>query len=70
MHRCSHEIRWLWASHVVHHAPEQIHLASAFRLGVTELLSGNWLFYFPLHLLELNPAAVSGMLAVNLFYQG
>ncbi len=69
MHRCSHEIRWLWASHVVHHTPEQIHLASAFRLGVTELLSGNWLFYFPLYLLGLNPLAVSGMLAVNLFYQ-
>jgi sterol desaturase/sphingolipid hydroxylase (fatty acid hydroxylase superfamily) len=69
MHRCSHEIRWLWASHVVHHTPEQIHLASAFRLGVTELFSGNWLFYFPLYLLGLNPVAVSGMLAVNLFYQ-
>lgn len=69
MHRCSHEIRWLWASHVVHHTPEQIHLASAFRLGVTELLSGNWLFYLPLYLLGLDPLAVSGMLAVNLFYQ-
>jgi len=69
MHRCSHEIRWLWASHVVHHTPEQVHLASAFRLGATELLSGSWLFYFPLYLLGLNPLAVSGMLAVNLFYQ-
>jgi sterol desaturase/sphingolipid hydroxylase (fatty acid hydroxylase superfamily) len=69
MHRCSHEVRWLWASHVVHHTPEQIHLASAFRLGVTELFSGNWLFYLPLYLLGLNPVAVSGMLAVSLFYQ-
>lgn len=69
MHRCSHEVRWLWASHVVHHTPEQIHLASAFRLGVTELFSGNWLFYFPLYVLGLNPVAVSGMLALNLFYQ-
>lgn len=69
MHRCSHEIRWLWASHVVHHTPEQIHLASAFRLGVTELFSGTWLFYFPLYWLGLDPVAVSGMLAVNLLYQ-
>ena len=69
MHRCSHEIRWLWASHVVHHTPEQIHLASAFRLGVTELFSGTWLFYFPLYWLGLDPVAVSGMLALNLFYQ-
>lgn len=69
MHRCSHEVRWLWASHLVHHTPEQIHLASAFRLGATELLSGNWLFYFPLYLLGLNPVAVGAMLGINLFYQ-
>jgi sterol desaturase/sphingolipid hydroxylase (fatty acid hydroxylase superfamily) len=54
---------------MVHHSPEHIHLASAIRLGGTELLSGNWLFYLPLYLLGLNPVAVAGMLAVNLFYQ-
>jgi sterol desaturase/sphingolipid hydroxylase (fatty acid hydroxylase superfamily) len=69
MHRYSHEVRWLWASHLVHHTPEQIHLASAFRLGATELLSGNWLFYFPLYVLGLNPIAVGAMLGINLFYQ-
>ena len=69
MHRASHEIRWLWASHVVHHTPEHIHLASAFRLGPTEVFSGTWLFYFPLYWLGLNPAAVGGMLSLNLFYQ-
>jgi sterol desaturase/sphingolipid hydroxylase (fatty acid hydroxylase superfamily) len=69
MHRCSHEIRWLWASHVVHHTPEHIHLASAYRLGATELLSGGWLFYFPLYVLGLNPLAVSVMLGINLLYQ-
>lgn len=69
MHRCSHEVRWLWASHLVHHSPEEMHLASAFRLGATELLSGNWVFYFPLYVLGLNPLAVGAMLSVNLFYQ-
>jgi sterol desaturase/sphingolipid hydroxylase (fatty acid hydroxylase superfamily) len=69
MHRCAHEIRWMWASHVVHHTPEHLHLASAFRLGATELLSGTWLFYLPLSLLGLHPVAVSAMLAVNLVYQ-
>jgi sterol desaturase/sphingolipid hydroxylase (fatty acid hydroxylase superfamily) len=49
MHRASHEVRWLWASHLVHHTPKLIHLASAFRLGGTELLSGTW----------VSPAAVS-----------
>lgn len=69
MHRVSHEVRWLWASHVVHHTPERIHLASAFRLGATELFSGSWLFYFPLYWLGLNPLAVAGMLGINLAYQ-
>ena len=69
MHRLSHEVRWLWASHVVHHTPEHIHLASAFRLGATEILSGNWLFYMPLYWLGLNPLAVAGMQALNLSYQ-
>src|SRR6185437_1087900 len=65
MHRFSHEVRWLWASHIVHHTPEHIHLASAFRLGATEIFSGNWLFYFPLYWLGLNPLAVAGMQALN-----
>jgi sterol desaturase/sphingolipid hydroxylase (fatty acid hydroxylase superfamily) len=69
MHRAGHEIRWMWASHVVHHTPEHLHLASALRLGVTELLSGSWLFYLPLYLIGFNPLAVAGMLALNLFYQ-
>jgi sterol desaturase/sphingolipid hydroxylase (fatty acid hydroxylase superfamily) len=69
MHRAGHRIRWMWASHVVHHTPERIHFASAFRLGATELLSGNWLFFVPLYVIGLNPLAVGGMLAINLFYQ-
>jgi sterol desaturase/sphingolipid hydroxylase (fatty acid hydroxylase superfamily)/outer membrane scaffolding protein for murein synthesis (MipA/OmpV family) len=69
MHRASHEIRWMWASHAVHHTPEHIHLASAFRLGPTEVFSGTWLFYFPLYLLGFNPVAVSAMQAINLAYQ-
>lgn len=68
-HRAGHEVRWVWASHVVHHTPEHIHLASAFRLGLTELLSGNWLFRMPLYLLGLNPIAVGAVMAVNLSYQ-
>lgn len=69
MHRASHKVRWLWASHVVHHTPEHMHLASAFRLGGTDVLSGSWLFFTPLYFLGLNPLAVGGMLAMNLFYQ-
>jgi sterol desaturase/sphingolipid hydroxylase (fatty acid hydroxylase superfamily) len=53
----------------VHHTPETLHFASALRLSVTEVISGNWLFYLPLYLLGLSPLAVTGMLAINLFYQ-
>jgi sterol desaturase/sphingolipid hydroxylase (fatty acid hydroxylase superfamily) len=69
MHRAGHRIRWMWASHMVHHSPAHIHLASAVRLGLTEILSATWLFYLPLYLLGFNPLAVGGMLAINLFYQ-
>lgn len=69
MHRCGHQIRWMWATHVVHHSPEHIHFASAVRVGATEFLSGNWLFYLPLYLFGFNPIAVGGMLSINLVYQ-
>lgn len=69
MHRAGHRVRWLWASHVVHHTPEHLHLASALRLGLTEFLSASWLFYLPLYVLGLNPLAVGGMLGLNLLYQ-
>lgn len=69
MHRSGHEIRWMWASHRVHHTPDLIHLASALRLGVTELLSGNWLFYLPLYLIGFKPLGVAAMMSANLFYQ-
>jgi sterol desaturase/sphingolipid hydroxylase (fatty acid hydroxylase superfamily) len=69
MHRSAHEVRFMWASHVVHHTPEHIHLASAFRLGATELFSGSFLFYIPLYLLGFHPLAVSLLQGINLAYQ-
>ncbi|HUH84961.1 MAG TPA: sterol desaturase family protein [Stellaceae bacterium] len=68
-HRAAHEVRWLWASHVVHHTPAHLHLASAFRLGATEALSGSWVFRLPLYFIGFNPLAVAAMGALNLCYQ-
>src|SRR5690606_7865956 len=34
-HRASHRIRWLWASHVVHHSSERSNLSTAFRQSMT-----------------------------------
>ncbi|WP_342249003.1 sterol desaturase family protein [Sphingomonas sp. OTU376] len=68
-HRASHRIRWMWASHAVHHSAEQLTLLSSFRLGWTNLLSAGWIFYVPLVLLGLPPAGVFVLLAANLRYQ-
>ena len=68
-HRMAHEVRWLWATHSVHHTPEEMNLSVAARLGWTGLLSGSVLFFAPLVLIGFHPIAVFVMLAASLFYQ-
>ncbi|SMF43928.1 sterol desaturase family protein [Pseudobacteriovorax antillogorgiicola] len=69
MHRCSHEIRWLWASHSVHHSPHHITLSGAYRLSITSFISGMFIFYLGLQILGFSPKAGAIMLALNLLYQ-
>jgi sterol desaturase/sphingolipid hydroxylase (fatty acid hydroxylase superfamily) len=68
-HRASHRIRWFWASHAVHHSPNHIDFAAAFRLGWTGRLTGTTLFFVPLMWLGFPPAAVFAALSLNLLYQ-
>lgn len=68
-HRASHGIRWLWASHSVHHSATQMTLLSSLRLGWTNLFSAGWVFYVPLVLAGFDPRLVFGLLALNLRYQ-
>lgn len=68
-HRASHECRWFWASHSVHHSPTQFNLSASYRLAWTAGISGAPLFYLPLIYLGFPPPAVFGMLALNLAYQ-
>jgi sterol desaturase/sphingolipid hydroxylase (fatty acid hydroxylase superfamily) len=68
-HRASHECRWFWASHAVHHSANDFNLSAAYRLGWTAGISGHMLFYLPLIWLGFPPKAVFGMLAANLVYQ-
>jgi sterol desaturase/sphingolipid hydroxylase (fatty acid hydroxylase superfamily) len=68
-HRLSHRSRWMWASHAVHHTPEEMTFLSAIRLGWTNLFSGGWVVYLPLVLLGFNPVLVFGLLALDLHYQ-
>lgn len=68
-HRAAHRVRWFWASHAVHHSPNDLTLATALRLGWTGKLTGTTLFFAPLVWLGFSPLAVFGTLAVNLLYQ-
>ncbi|RDS79884.1 sterol desaturase family protein [Dyella monticola] len=68
-HRLSHEVRWLWASHAVHHTPEEMTLLSAVRLGWTNLISAGWLVYLPVMMLGFDPRMVIILLALDLRFQ-
>lgn len=68
-HRASHGVRWLWATHCVHHSSTKLNFSAAYRLGWTPLVSAGWLFFVPLVWLGFAPALVFGMLALNLAYQ-
>jgi len=68
-HRASHRIRWMWATHSVHHSAEQMTLLASLRLGWTNLLSVGWLVYLPLVLLGLPPFVLVALLTLNLRYQ-
>jgi sterol desaturase/sphingolipid hydroxylase (fatty acid hydroxylase superfamily) len=68
-HRMSHRIRYFWATHAVHHSPNQLTLSTAYRLGWTGKLSGTGIFYMPLVWLGVRPEIVMMMLTLNLMYQ-
>jgi sterol desaturase/sphingolipid hydroxylase (fatty acid hydroxylase superfamily) len=69
LHRSMHGIRWMWASHVVHHSPVTITFSGAYRISVTSILSMLFIFYLPLYFLGFPPSAFVQAYAVHLFYQ-
>ena len=66
-HRASHKVRFLWASHVVHHSSQQLNFTVAWR--------ESWLpffifwFWMPLPLLGFHPLSVLLMQAMSLYFQ-
>ncbi|MEA3082713.1 MAG: hypothetical protein QOC89_410 [Paraburkholderia sp.] len=68
-HRASHRIRFFWATHAVHHSPNQLTLSSAYRLGLTGKLTGSAIFFTPLVFLGVRPEIVLATLSFNLLYQ-
>ncbi|WP_236585616.1 sterol desaturase family protein [Dyella sp. EPa41] len=69
MHRADHRIHWFWATHSVHHSPNQYSLAASYRLGWTGKLSGGAMFFTPLALAGFPPSAIAAALSINLLYQ-
>jgi sterol desaturase/sphingolipid hydroxylase (fatty acid hydroxylase superfamily) len=68
-HRSMHGIRWMWASHVVHHSPVTITFSGAYRISVTSLFSLLFVFYLPVYIVGFPPLAFIQVYAVHLFYQ-
>lgn len=68
-HRGSHRIRWFWSAHVVHHSSERMNMTTAMRQSLLYSITGWWLFFMPLVLLGVHPAAVFFLYGVNLTYQ-
>ncbi|WP_373539426.1 sterol desaturase family protein [Chamaesiphon sp.] len=68
-HRTAHKVRWLWATHTVHHSSIYFNLSAAYRLGWTGWLSGNILFFMPLAWLGFHPIFIGIGLSLNLLYQ-
>jgi len=67
-HRLGHEVKLLWAAHVVHHSSEQYNLSTALRqTGSGALFS--WLFYLPLALAGVPPLVFVVVGLVDLLYQ-
>ncbi|MGB0835045.1 MAG: sterol desaturase family protein [Psychrobium sp.] len=68
-HRWAHEVRWMWATHSVHHSATTMNLSVSARLGATGLISGSILVFSPLALLGFHPLLIVFTLAASLFYQ-
>lgn len=68
-HRASHRVRWFWATHAVHHSPNQFNLSAAYRLGWTGKLTFSLVFFSPIAFLGFSPQMILIAFALNLLYQ-
>jgi len=67
-HRISHESRFFWASHVVHHSSQKYNLSTALR----QTWSGSFIsfiFWLPLPLMGFHPAMLLAQMSISLIYQ-
>jgi sterol desaturase/sphingolipid hydroxylase (fatty acid hydroxylase superfamily) len=67
-HRASHEIRFFWNFHVVHHSSEYFNLSVAVRQSWFSGIA-HWIFYAPIALLGFPPWMMIAAHGFNLIYQ-
>ncbi len=67
-HRFSHEIRWLWATHSVHHSSNGINFFTSARLSITGDIERNLIFMCPLLFLGFDAESLIVGYSLNLLY--
>ncbi len=68
-HRMSHQVRYFWASHVIHHSSQFYNLGTALRQTWTGNISGAFIFYLWMPLIGFQPVDIFVMQTVSLIYQ-
>jgi len=68
-HRAMHRVRFLWATHGVHHSASRLNLTAGLRLGWGSQVSGGFVFYLPLAFIGFHPLAIVAVLGSGLAYQ-
>jgi len=66
-HRVHHEVRFFWASHIVHHSSQYYNLSTALRQSWTPMTALP--FWIPLALVGFAPWMILMQKAINLIYQ-
>jgi sterol desaturase/sphingolipid hydroxylase (fatty acid hydroxylase superfamily) len=68
MHRMSHECRFFWASHIVHHSSQKYNLATALRQTWTGSFF-SFVFWLWMALIGFHPLMILTQMSVSLLYQ-
>ncbi len=68
-HRISHERRWFWASHVVHHTSQHYNLSTALRQTWTGSIGGTFIFWLPMAWIGFPPLMIAFFSGLSLVYQ-
>ena len=68
-HRTSHNVRFFWASHVVHHSSRFYNLSTALRQTWTGNFTGTFIFWLWMPLLGFEPLMIVFLQSISLLYQ-